>query len=76
MHSQINFQRWNDLSPHPSDVSNLFGKYGGSGEYFCTDLIQCDDASRQLLARVLPAHRVAMDTSLPWPEVLRSPANI
>ena len=29
-----------------------------------------------LQAGVVPAHRVAMDTSLPWPEVLRPPANI
>ena len=44
---------------------------GGSGEYFSTDLVQCDGASGQLLPGVVPAHGVAMDTSLPWPEVLR-----
>ena len=37
---------------------------GGSGEYFLTDLVQCDGASRQLLAGVVPAHGVAVDTSL------------
>ena len=77
--SQINLQRCIDLSPHPSfpfRFSNLLGKYGGSGEYFSTDLVQCDGASWQLLAGVVPAHRVAMDTSLPWSEVLRRPANI
>lgn len=42
---------------------------GGSGEYFLTDLVQCDGASRQLLGGV------AMDTSLPCPEVLKPPAN-
>ena len=40
------------------------------------DLLQCDGASWQLLPGVVPAHGVAMDTSLPWPEVLRPPANI
>ena len=49
---------------------------GGSGEYFSTDLVQCYGASLQLLAGVVPAHGVAMDTSLPWPEVLRRPAII
>lgn len=32
-------------------------------------------ASRQLLTGLVPIHGVAMDTSMPWPEVLRSPAN-
>ena len=41
-----------------------------------SNLVQCDRASWQLLAGVVPAHGVAMDTSLPWPEVLRPPANI
>ena len=63
------------LPPSPSDFSNLLGKYGGSGEYFSTDLVQCDSASWQLLAGVVPIHRVAMDTTLPWPEVLRPPTN-
>ena len=67
---------WVPLIPSPSDVWNLFVKYGGSGEYFSTDLVQCAGASRQLLAGVVPAHGVAMDTSLPWPEVLRPPAHI
>ena len=49
---------------------------GGSGEYFSTDLVQCDGARWQLLAGVVLAHGVAMDTSLPWPEVLRPPTNI
>ena len=44
---------------------------GGSGEYFSTGLVHCDGAGGQLLAGVVPAHGVAMDTSLPWPEVLR-----
>ena len=47
--------------------------WGVTGEYFSTDLVQCDGASWQLLAEVVPAHRVAMDTSLPWPEMLRPP---
>ena len=62
------------MSPYPSlPVRGFkpFGKYGGSG-----DLVQCDGASWQLLAGVVPAHGVAMDTSLPWPEVLRPPADI
>jgi len=42
-----------------------------SGEYFSTGLVHCDGASGQLLAGVVPGHGVAMDTSLPWPEVLR-----
>ena len=52
------------MSLHPSlpSPSNLFGKYGGSGEYFSTDLVQCDSASWQLFAMVVPALRVAMDT--------------
>ena len=41
-----------------------------------TDLVQCDGARWQLLARVVPTHGVALDTSLPWPEVLRPIANI
>ena len=49
---------------------------GGSDEYFSTDVVQCDSASWQLFAGVFPAQGVAMDTSLPWPEVLRPPANI
>ena len=49
---------------------------GRSGQYFSTDLVQCDGASKQLLAGVVPAHGVAMDTFLPWPEVLRPPDNI
>ena len=67
---------WVPTLPSVSDVSNLFGKYGGSGEYSSTDLVQCDSASWQLLAGVVPAHGVAMDTSLPWSEVLRPLANI
>ena len=67
---------WVPTLPSSSDVSNLFGKYGGSGEYFSTDLVQCDSASWQLLAGVIPAHGVAMDTFLHWSEVLRPPANI
>ena len=68
---------WVPTPLSPSDVSNLLGKYeGGSGGYFSTDLGQCDDASWQLLAGVVPANGVAMDTALPWPEVLRPPASI
>ena len=67
---------WVPTPPSPSDASNFCGKYRGSGEYFSTDLVQRDGASWQLLAGVVPAHGVAMDTSLPWPEVLRPPANI
>ena len=66
---------WVPTPPSASDVSNLLGKYGGSDEYFSTDLVQCDSASWQLLAGVVPIYRVAMDTTLPWPEVLRPPAN-
>ena len=64
------------MSPHPSlPPLQIFQTFlvsmGGSGEYFSTDLVQCDGASGQLLAGVVPAHRVAIDNSLPWPEVLR-----
>ena len=51
---------WVRTLPSPSDVSNLVGKYGGSGEYFSTDIVQCDGASWQLLAGVVPP------TGLPW----------
>ena len=37
---------------------------------------QCDGASWQLPTGVVPVHGVAMDTSLPWPEVLKPPANL
>ena len=67
---------WVPTPPSPFDVSHLLHKYGGSGEYFSTDLVQYNGAIWQLLAGVVQAHRVAMDTSLPWPEVLRSHANI
>ena len=67
------------LSPQPSlsfrSFKSFFAKYEGPGEYFSTDLVQCDGASWELLAGVVPAHGVAMDTSLPWAEVLRPPAN-
>ena len=63
---------WVPTLPSPSYV----GKYGGSGEDFSTDLVQCDGASRQLLAGVVPTHGIVKDTSLPWPEVLRPPSNI
>ena len=67
---------WVTTPPSLSDVSNLSVKYGGSGEYFSTGLAQRDGVRWQLLAGVVPAHGVAMDSSLPWPEVLRPPANI
>ena len=40
-----------------------------------TDQVQCDGASWQLLAGEVPAHGAVMDTSLPWPEVLRPPSS-
>lgn len=46
--------------PSPSDVSNLCGKYERRGEYFSSDLVQCDGTSWQLLAGVVPL------TGLPW----------
>jgi len=52
-------------SPFPSEASNLFSVSKGSGEYFSTDMVQCDSASWQLPAGVVPAHRVTMDTCLP-----------
>ena len=60
----------------PSEVSNLFGKYGGQLSTFPLNWFQCDSTSWQLPTRVVPAHRFAMDTSLHWPELLRSPANL
>ena len=56
-------QRCGDLSNHPSLPFRCFksyGKYGGSGEYFSTDLVQCDGASWQLRAGWFPL------TGLPW----------
>ena len=53
-----------------------FGKYGGQVSNFPLIWFQCDGASWQLPTEVVPAHGVAMDTSLPWPEVLRPPANL
>ena len=60
----------------PSEVSNLFSKYGGQASIFPLIWSQCDGASWQLPTGVVPAHGVAMDTSLSWPEVLRPPANL
>ena len=37
---------------------------------------QCDGASWQLPTGVVPAHGIAMDTSLPRPEVLKPHANL
>ena len=62
--------------PFPSQVSSLFGKYGGQESIFPLIWFQCDGASWQLLTRVVPAYGVSMDTSLPWPEVLRPPATL
>ena len=62
--------------PLPSEVSNLFGKYGGQVSIFPLIWFQCDGASWQLPTGVVPVHGVAMDTSLPWPEVLKPPANL
>ena len=66
---------WVPTSPSPSDVSNLLGRYGGSGKHFfhwSGSVWWCQLAAA---CRAVPAHGVAMDTSLTWPEVLRSPAN-
>ena len=65
-------------SPALPSLQNFqsFSKYEGSGEYFSIDLVQFDGASWQLLAWMAPTHLVAMDTSLPLPEVLRPPANL
>ena len=60
----------------PSEVSNLFGKYGGPVSIFPLIWFQCDGASWQLPTGVVPVRGVAMDTSLPWPEVLKPPANL
>ena len=62
--------------PFPSEVSNLFGKYGGQVSIFPLIWFQCDGASWQLPIGVVPACGVAIDISLPWPEVLRAPANL
>ena len=62
--------------PSLTEVSNLFGKYGGQLSTFPLNWFQCDSTSWQLPTRVVPAHRFAMDTSLHWPELLRSPANL
>ena len=63
--------------PFPSEVSNHYGKCGGSDEYFFHLIwFQCDGASQQQPIRVVPAHGVSMDTSLHWPEVLRPLANL
>ena len=62
--------------PFPSEVLNLFGKYWGQVSIFPLIWFQCDGASWQLPTGVVPAQGVAMDTSLPWPEVLRPPANL
>ena len=63
--------------PLPSEVSHLYGKCGGSEEYFFHLIwFQCDSASQQQPIRVVPAHGVSMDTSLHWPEVLRPLANL
>ena len=60
----------------PSEVSNLFSKYGGQASIFPLIWSQCDGASWQLPSGVVLTHGVAMDTSLSWPEVLRPPANL
>ena len=64
---------WVPTLPSPSDVANLVVSMGGSGEYFSTDLVQCDGASRQLLVGVVLAHGVAMDTSLPLAWSVQAP---
>ena len=70
-------QRFESLSFPPRQMFHTFLVcMGGSGEYFSTDLVQCDGASWQLLAGVVPAQGVAMDTSPPWPEVLMPTASI
>ena len=52
----------------------LFCQVWWSGKYFSTDLrFQSDGARWQLPTGVVPAHGIAMDTSLPWLEVLRAP---
>ena len=43
-----------------------------SGEYFPLICFQGDGVSWQLPMGEVPAHKVAMDTSLHWPEVFRS----
>ena len=60
--------------PFPSEISNLFGKYGGQVSIFPLIWFQCDGASWQLPTGEVPAHGVAMYSSLPWPEVLSTPA--
>ena len=68
-----------DSSSHPSlpfRSFKPFGKYGGQVSIFPLIGFQCDRASWQVSTGAVPAHGVAMDTSLPWPEVLRAPANL
>ena len=62
--------------PFPSEVSSLFGNCGSQVSIFRLIWFQCDGASWQLATWVVPAHGVAMDTFLPWPEVLRPLANL
>ena len=49
--------------PFPPFLGLCIGKYG-VGWVFSTEFLQCDNASWWLHARVIPARRVAMDTSL------------
>ena len=53
---------WLPPSPSPFWVCMLVSI--GSGEYFPLNFLQCDGASWRLHAGVVPARRVAMDTSL------------
>ena len=53
---------WLPPSPSPFWVCMLVSM--GSGEYFPLNFLQCDGASWRLHAGVVPACRVAMDTSL------------
>ena len=49
--------------PFPPFLELCIGKYG-VGWVFSTEFLQCDNASWWFHARVIPARRVAMDTSL------------
>jgi len=49
---------------------------GGQVSIFPLIWFQGNGASWQLPTGMVPTHRVAMVTSLPWPEVLSPPANL
>ena len=49
--------------------------YAGQVSIFSLIWVQWVDASWQVPKGVAPAHGVAMDTTLPWPEVLGPPCN-